>query len=159
MEVKAKLRYLRMSPRKVRLVIDSVRGLDVGAAESQLRFIPKAAAKPVLKLLASAIANAEHNFNLNKSNLYIKEIRVDDGPTLKRWMPKAMGRADTIRKRSSHINLVLDEREKTQSPEKSKGSAVKEGAEVKRPKKAADKAGADNLKKINKTNKKARTKK
>lgn len=109
MEIKAKTRYVKMSPRKVRAVIDVLRGLKIEEAMNQLQFINKWAAVPVRKLLASVVANAEHNFELKEDNLYIKEIKVDDGPTLKRWMPRARGRATTIRKRSSHIELTLGE--------------------------------------------------
>lgn len=115
MEVRAKLKNLRMSPRKVRLLADIVRGLEAGNAFDQLRFAGKLAAKPVMKLLGSAVANAENNFGLSKDNLYIKEIKVDEGATLKRWMPKAHGRATPIRKRSSHITLVLSEIKETGS--------------------------------------------
>lgn len=110
MEVKAQLRHLRISPRKVRLVAGLVRGMDVAPAVAQLRFMQKAAARPVLKLVESAVANAEHNFKLAESNLFIKTITVDGGPVLKRWRARAFGRAASIRKRSSHIMLVLDER-------------------------------------------------
>jgi large subunit ribosomal protein L22 len=109
MEVRAQLRFLRMSPRKVRLVVDLIRGLGVEEAEYQLQFLNKAAARPVLKLLQSAIANAENNNKLAKDNLYIKRIMVDQGPTLKRWRPRAFGRAAEIRKRSSHVTVILDE--------------------------------------------------
>lgn len=109
MEVSAKLRFLRMSPKKVRLVVDVVRGLDVQKAESQLTFLQKGAARPVLKLLRSAIANAENNFKLKKDNLYLKRIFVDQGPALKRWRSRAFGRAAPILKRSSHITVILDE--------------------------------------------------
>ncbi len=109
MEIKANAKYVRMSPRKVRLVVDAVRGMEVGKALDQLRFIKKLAAKPVVKLINSAIANAVNNFELDKDNLYVKEIRVDDGPTAHRWMPRAYGRATPIRKRSSHISVVLAE--------------------------------------------------
>jgi len=111
MEVSAKLRFLRMSPRKVRLVVDLVRGLDTTKAEHQLQFMNKRAARPVLKLLQSAIANAENNNKLKKENLFIKKITVDQGPTLKRWRPRAFGRAATILKRSSHITIILCEKE------------------------------------------------
>lgn len=109
MEVKAKLKQIRISPRKVRLVAGVIRGMKAETALDQLRFMNKKAAKPVEKLLQSAIANADNNFEIEKSNLFIKEIRVDEGTTLKRWMPKAQGRATPIRKRTSHINLVLAE--------------------------------------------------
>lgn len=110
MEIKAFARYIRMSPRKVRLVSDVVRGMDVKAAVLQLTFIRKHAAKPILKLLRSAMANAEHNHKMESGKLFIKSITVDGGPVLKRFRPRAMGRAAPIRKRSSHINIVLDER-------------------------------------------------
>ena len=98
-----------MSPKKIRLVADLVRGEETDKALSLLRFNQKAGAKPVAKLINSAIANAVNNFELKKDNLYIKEIRVDEGSVLKRWMPKAHGRATPIRKRSSHISLILGE--------------------------------------------------
>jgi large subunit ribosomal protein L22 len=109
MEVKAKARYIKMSPRKVRLVVDIIRGLKVNEALDQLNFIKKKAVQPVEKLINSAIANALNNHELEKDNLYIREIKVDEGPTLHRWMPRARGRATPIRKRTSHINLVLGE--------------------------------------------------
>jgi large subunit ribosomal protein L22 len=96
-----------MSPRKVRLVAGLVRGLDVARAEAQLGLLNKAAALPVLKLLRSAIANAEHNNKLEKEGLFIKSITVDGGPMLKRWRPRAFGRAAPIRKRTSHITIIL----------------------------------------------------
>jgi len=99
-----------MSPRKVRLVADLVRGLDVTDALAQLKFVRKSAVRPVTKLIESAVANAGHNHQLDTSDLYIKKIAVDDGPTLKRWRARAHGRAATIRKRTSHISLVLDVR-------------------------------------------------
>ncbi|MBI4437872.1 50S ribosomal protein L22 [Candidatus Uhrbacteria bacterium] len=109
MEVQAKARYLRMSPTKVRLVIDIVRGMKVREAQAQLAFMKKAAAEPVLKLLNSAIANATHNFQMDKDGLYIKSIVADGGPMLGRFRARAMGRAAPIRKRSTHISIVLDE--------------------------------------------------
>ncbi len=108
-EIKAKLRYSRISPRKTRLLVDVVRGLPVVKAESQLKFRRLKATPIVLKLLKSAIANAEHNEKLKKSNLYIKKISVDGGPVLKRFTPKAFGRAGSIRKPTSHIEIVLAE--------------------------------------------------
>jgi large subunit ribosomal protein L22 len=109
MEVKASLKHLRMSPRKIRLVIDVIRKMPVTAALDQLRFINKLAAEPLAKLIKSAIANAENTFNLQRDNLYIKEIRSDEGVMLKRWMPRAHGRATSIRKRGCHVYLVLAE--------------------------------------------------
>jgi large subunit ribosomal protein L22 len=110
MDVIAKARHIRISPRKVRLVADLVRGLDVDAAARQLRFFRKAAARPILKAIMSARANAEHNFKLSPDNLFIKTIAVDGGPVLHRWRARAFGRAAAIRKRSSHITVTLAER-------------------------------------------------
>ena len=108
MQVKAKARFIRMSARKVRLVVDLIRGAHVSKAQTQLRFANKAAAEPVLKLLNSAIANATNNFNLNKDDLVITSIMVDEGPTLDRFHPRAHGRAMPIRKRSSHISIIIE---------------------------------------------------
>ncbi len=107
MDVHASLRHLRMAPRKVRLVVDLVRGLPVAEAELRLSFLKRDAARPVLKLLRSAIANASHNFKLDPSTLVVKTITADGGVTLKRFRPRAMGRAAPIRKRTTHINLTL----------------------------------------------------
>lgn len=109
MEVKASLKHLRMSARKLRLVIDVVRSMPVLTAIDQLKFSSKLAATPVIKLIKSAIANAENTYSLEKDNLYIKSIKADEGVTLKRWMPRAHGRATAIRKRGCHIDLVLGE--------------------------------------------------
>ena len=109
MEVKAKVKFIRMSPIKMRLVTNLIKKMPVAKALDQLQFINKLAARPVAKLIESAIANAEHNFELAKDNLFIKEITVNQGPTLKRWAPKAHGRATPIRKRTSHVNLILGE--------------------------------------------------
>lgn len=106
-EVKAKARFIRIAPRKVRLVISQLPGLEVERALNYLRFVKKAAVLPVTKLLLSAIANAENNFKLDKKDLYIKKIIANDGPVLKRWQPRASGRATPIRKRTSHIELIL----------------------------------------------------
>ena len=111
MEVNAKARFVRMSPRKVRLVIDVIRGMDIARAKDQLRFMKKAAAGPVMKLLDSAVANAEHNFKLASDTLFVKAIAADGGPALKRWTPKAFGRAAPIKKRMTHISIVLASRE------------------------------------------------
>lgn len=110
MQINAKARYIRMSPKKIRLILDVIRGMDVALALQQLNFINKTAVLPVKKLLDSAIANATHNFGLDKANLFIKKITADDGPTLKRWKPRAFGRATPIRKRMAHIMIVLEEK-------------------------------------------------
>ncbi len=120
MEVKAIARFIRISPRKVRLVADIVRGMDAPAAVLQLQFIKKRAAIPVGKLLKSAMANAENNFKLNPSEMFVKQIMVDGGPVLKRFRARAFGRAAPIRKRSSHITIVLDKRGASEKPKKSK---------------------------------------
>ncbi len=106
-DVRAQLKFLRMSPRKVRLVADLMRGRSVLRTVNTLSLLNKRAAKPLLKLLRSAMANAEHNFSLSSENLKISTITVNAGPTLKRFMPKAHGRATPVRERMSHINLVL----------------------------------------------------
>src|SRR3989338_2832429 len=109
-EVKAFARYIHVSPRKLRLVADFVRTNSVDVALEQLRFSSKNAALPLTKVINSTIANAIHNFNLNRDNLYIKSVTIDGGPVFKRYAPRAQGRAFVERKRTSHINLVLGER-------------------------------------------------
>lgn len=109
MEIKAKAKYIRQSPKKVRLIADLVRGLDVKTALNQIAFSNKKAGLPVAKLLKSAIANAEHNYELDKNNLFVKEIKIDEAPMLHRFTAKAYGRAADIRKRNSHINVTLGE--------------------------------------------------
>jgi len=109
MSITAKLRYLRIAPRKVRLTADLIRGKKVQEALNQLQFITKRAALPLTKLLKSAMANARNNFGLEEGNLYISKITVDEGPKLKRWMPRARGRVTEIQKKTSHITLILDE--------------------------------------------------
>ena len=143
MEVKASLKYLRISPRKVRLVADLTRGLSVKVAEANLLHIPKRSCKPLLKLLKSAIANAEHNFGLDKNNLFIKAIRVDEGPALKRWRPRARGAAFPIKKRTSHIFLTLNEIKET----KAKKGKVKKEEEIKEVKKITKIKAPVNIKK------------
>jgi large subunit ribosomal protein L22 len=110
MKVIASLKNLRISPRKVRLVANSIKGIDVADALVDLDNFMKRSGIPIGKLLKSAIANAENNFGLDKSNLYVYDVQVGEGPTLKRWLPRAFGRATTLRKRSSKINLILEER-------------------------------------------------
>lgn len=110
MEVKAIAKYLRVSPRKANLVAKSIRGKKVDRALSSLKFVPKKSAVIMGMVLRSAIANAEQNPNIDVDTLFIKEVSVNQGPTLKRFRPKAMGRAGRILKRTSHIKIVLDER-------------------------------------------------
>lgn len=106
-KVVAKLRYLRIAPKKVRRIARLLKGMSYLEAEAQLRFLPQKSAKPLAKLLASAGANAEHNFHLDKTDLFIENILVDPGPTLKRIRPRARGMAAPINKRTSHITLFL----------------------------------------------------
>lgn len=118
MKARAEAKYIRMSPRKVRLIADLVRGMHITEARNQLRFSLKAAAEPVLKVINSAVANAEHNLKVDTSNFHVLEIYVNEGPTIKRFMPRAHGRASAIRKRMSHIGVTvgpLHENEKSNS--------------------------------------------
>ena len=109
-EAKAVAKTVRIAPRKVRLVVDLIRGKQVGEAVAILKHTPKAASLVVEKLLMSAAANAEHNYELDANNLIISKVFVDEGPTLKRFRPRAMGRASAINKRTSHITIVVSEK-------------------------------------------------
>ncbi|MFC6616669.1 50S ribosomal protein L22 [Deinococcus radiophilus] len=106
----ARAKYVRMSPRKVRLVVDLIRGKSVQDAEDILRFLPHIASEPISKVLNSAKANALHNDDMLEDQLFIKEAYVDAGPTLKRLIPRARGAANIIRKRTSHITIVVSEK-------------------------------------------------
>ena len=110
MQAKANAKFIRIAPRKVQLVIDLIRGKQVGEAISILRHTPKAASPILEKLLNSAIANAEHNYSMDPNNLVITQAYVNQGPTMKRFRPRAMGRASRINKRTSHITLVVSEK-------------------------------------------------
>lgn len=110
MESRAAAKYIRVSPRKARLVMDQIRGKSVEEALNALSFSPKKAARILRKLIGSAIANAEQNSKVNVDNLYIRRVFADEGPTLKRFRPRAMGRATRIRKRTCHLTVVLEER-------------------------------------------------
>jgi large subunit ribosomal protein L22 len=123
--MKAFLKNYRQSPRKVRLVAGLIRGKNVEAAIAELDFLPKRASTPIKKLVLSAVANAKHT-GAEKENLYIKELRVDKGIVMKRMMPAAMGTGHRINKRTSHLNLVLAERET--------GAKTKKKAKVKEKK-------------------------
>lgn len=127
MQVKAKLYYLRMSPKKLRPIADLIRGMKAEQALDSLAFVNKLAVKPIAKLLNSAISNAVNNFNLKKDNLLIKEIKVDMAGMLKRWQFRAHGRATPLRKRNSHVLIVLEEI----VPSKAKAKKVKEPKAVK----------------------------
>ncbi len=111
MEVKATAKVVRATPRKVRLVLDLIRGKDVKEAEAILKFTPRAASPIIAKVLKSAVANATHNHNLNEEKLFVKACYADEARTLKRWMPRAKGSASQILKRQSHITVVVAEKE------------------------------------------------
>jgi len=132
MSVVAKLNYLRIAPRKVRLLADLIRGKSVEKAQTILSFTVKKSTIPLLKLLNQAVANAQNNFQLDAGNLYISKITVDEGPKHKRWRPRARGQAYEIQKKTSHITLVLDE-----TPKGSRQlSAEQIGKKLKKAKKA-----------------------
>lgn len=102
-------KFMRIAPRKVRIVADNIKGQPVETALGALTFTPKKAARILLKVLKSAVANAEQNSKMDVDTLYIKTVQVDEGPTLKRWRARAQGRAYRIRKRTSHVTVVLDQ--------------------------------------------------
>jgi len=130
MPATAKLRYLRITSRKVRLVADLIRGKSVEEAQTILSFTTKKAAPILLKLLKQAVANAKVTSQLEEKNLYISKILVDEGPKYKRWRPRARGVAFPIQKKSSHITFVLEEISKEQVIEKPKKAEVKEVEKV-----------------------------
>ena len=111
MEARATLRYARIAPRKVSIVLDQIRNKPVELAMAILKHTPKAACEPLEKLLKSAMANAENNHNMDKNSLYVSECFVCPGPTLKRIRPRAQGRAFRVLKRTSHVTIVLNEKE------------------------------------------------
>lgn len=110
MEAKAIARHIRIAPRKIRVVIDLIRGKNIGDAYAILKHTPKIGSEILLKLLESAVANAEHNYDMNSDKLFVAAAYVDQGPTLKRIHPRSRGQAFKILKRSSHVTLVVKER-------------------------------------------------
>lgn len=130
MHAKAHLRNIRISPRKVRVVAALIRGRNVSDAKTQLTFLMRKAALPIIKLIDSAVANAVHNLKLDPKELYISEIFVNEGPTLKRGMPRARGSSYTIRKRMSHISLTLSEKKDRNMTHVSKAVSAKKKALV-----------------------------
>lgn len=142
MIIKAKLSYLHITPRKVRLIADLIKGKSVEKAQKILNFADKKASIPMLKLLNSAIANAKNNFQIeNIAELYISKLLVDECPKPKRWRPVSRGRANEIRKRTSHITLVLDEIEKKEIEKKKKILPKKGVEEPTRPQRLRSNAG------------------
>lgn len=109
MEAKAVARYVRMSPRKARLVVDQIRGRNAKQALAILQMTPNKPAEPIYKVLHSAMANAENNFEMNRDDLYVAQVFIDQGPVLKRFRPRARGMASRIRKPTSHITIILKE--------------------------------------------------
>ena len=105
---RAQAKFVRVTPQKARRVVDLIRGMDASEAQTLLRFAPQAASEPIGKVLDSAIANATNNYNLDARTLVIKEAFVDEGPTMKRFRPRAQGRASQILKRTSHITVVVE---------------------------------------------------
>lgn len=110
MEAKAIVKYVRLSPRKVRQVVDLIRGKKINEALAILRYVPKRASEVVTKAVKSAAANAENNMQMERDELFVTSCFVDQGPTLKRFQPRAMGRADVIRKRTSHITVMVGDK-------------------------------------------------
>ena len=110
MEAKAIARHIRIAPRKIRIVIDLIRGKSIGDAYAILKYTPKIGSEILLKVLESAVANAEHNCDMNSDKLYVAAAYVDQGPTLKRIHPRSRGQAFKILKRSSHVTVVVQER-------------------------------------------------
>jgi len=149
MKVTARSNYLRIAPRKVRLVVNLIRGKNIEEAQAILSFTVKRAARPLLKLLNSAIANAKDGFQLDSSNLYIYKITVDEGPKLKRWRPRSRGRAFPIQKKTSHITIVLEEIE----PGKKTERKAEKKIEKKEEKKTEDKVMAKTQEKTEETTK------
>lgn len=110
MEAKAIAKYVRIAPRKIRVVIDLIRGKNIGEAFAILKHTPKVGSEVVEKVLKSAVANAEHNYDMNTDNLFVAAAYVDQGPTMKRIHPRSRGQAFKILKRSSHVSVVVKER-------------------------------------------------
>ena len=146
MNVQATAKYIHMSPRQTRLVVDLIRGLSIVEAQKQLQFSRKAAAEPVLKVLNSAIANAQNNFNLDTTGYTVVVASVSEGPTIHRFMPRAQGRAAAIRKRLSHITVAVGPKAKKGDVEK----VVETKVEEKKPvaKKTTPKAKKETANKV-----------
>ena len=126
MQVQARSKYLKISAKKMRLVAVTIKGMDVSYALDYLKFFPHKASPLISKTLHSAIANAEHNFNLDSHNLFVKRIFADEGTMLKRWRARAFGRATPIHKKSSHLTIILEERVPSKKEIKTKDSKLQE---------------------------------
>jgi len=135
----ARARFVRATPMKVRRVVELIRGRSVSDALAVLQFAPQAASEPVAKVLASAAANAQNNLDLDPDTLWVSTAYVDEGPTLKRFRPRAQGRAYRIRKRTSHITIEVESRPKKAEPAK---KATKKAAKPAKSEKASQKEGA-----------------
>jgi large subunit ribosomal protein L22 len=138
MLVSAKLKSLRKSPRKVRLVSSALKGMDVEKAESQLKFLVKGSVPHFEKLLKSAVANAEENFGLDKNNLYIKDIVVNEKTKMKRWLPRAHGRASLLLKRTCSVEIILDERVKGKGRKKVVKQEIKDVKDIEKAEASVD---------------------
>ncbi len=136
MPITAKLRYLRIAPRKVRMVADLIKGKTVSQAQTILTFTLKRAAEPFVKLLKSALANAKNNFQIEQDNLYISKILIDEGPKHKRWRARARGRAAEIQKKTSHISLVLDAIRGKKLRKTKKAAKIKKAKEIEKKQRA-----------------------
>ncbi len=147
-EISAKLKYLKIAPRKTRSVADIIRGLPAEEAKVQLMFSKRRAGVSLLKLLESAIANAKHNYQLDVSKLFVKEIRVDQGPKSKRWTPRARGSVNLIEKKSSHVELILGVSEKLQSSKYTFAEKKKKEKPIKKTNKEKIKEKTDENKEI-----------
>jgi len=161
MQVSARLNNFRMSAKKARLTVDLVRGKTAIEAKSQLRYLPGKMSEPLYKLIESAIANASHNFGLDKNNLFIERITVDDGPALQRFRPRAHGRAYPILKRSCHVEVILNEIEEGKGRRKVEKQEVKTVSyeEIKKATKEAEKILAGQRNRLKKEEKKEEAKK
>lgn len=140
MEARAQARFVRVTPMKARRVVDLIRGLPAADAQAVLRFAPQDASDPVGKVLDSAIANATNNHNLDPASLVVAEAYVDEGPTMRRFRPRAQGRAFRIRKRTSHITVVLETLDAAPPVKAQKSNSAKKSTAAKAAPKAAPKA-------------------
>lgn len=152
MQVKAQAKFLRMSPQKVRLVLGLVRGLPVAAAKQQLQFSSKEAARAILKVLDSAVANARHNAAMDVSGLFVTQAFADEGPKIHRFRPRARGSAAPIRKRMSHVTIFVGAKEEIGVLKQATGAVAEKPVEKKTAAKAAPKKAPAKKKTVSKKN-------